>query len=80
MRSVWRGYDALATDGDIGSAYTVLVLTLISTLKRLMSLPARRLCAGCTVSVYLQATLNHTFMATTSWTTSRRWWRWLPVR
>jgi hypothetical protein len=53
MRSVWHRFDALATDGDTGSASSTRVFTLlISALKRLTFRPAQRLCAdarcGCT--------------------------------
>ena len=83
MHGVWKRYDALAANGDTGSASSARVFTLlISALKRLVT--SRPVLLGvsvrCTVWVYLRATLNRTFIATTAWTASRRWSRGLPTR
>ena len=78
MRSVWQRYDPLATDGDTGNASSARVFTfLISAFKRLAtSRPTPPYLASlrrCTMWVYLRATLNQTFIATTAWTASRRY-------
>jgi hypothetical protein len=78
MRSVWQRYDALATNGDTGSASSARVFLLLISPSSAWSPhvpPCSASLRRCTVWVYLRATLNRTLMATTACTASRRWWR-----
>jgi hypothetical protein len=73
MRSVWQRYDALATDGDTGSASSAA--SSPSSYPRSSAWsphvpPCSASLRRCTVWVYLRATLNRTFIATTAWTAS----------
>ena len=62
MRSVWQHYDALATNVDAGSASNACISTFLICLQ-----------APCLVTSRptLRATLDRTFMITTTWTASR---------
>src|SRR6266581_3219867 len=83
MRSIWQRYDALATDGDTGSASGARVFThFVATLQRLVtsrpSVVTRRLCK-CKAWVCPRATLCRVRIVTVS-TASRTRWRQQQVR
>jgi hypothetical protein len=82
MCGVWQRYNALATDGDTGSASSARVFTiLISALKRLVtSRPAMLGVSAQMCGVGVPAGDKRTVLATTTWTVSRRWWRRQPAR
>ena len=74
MCSVWQRYDALATDGGTGDASSARVFTfLIFALKRLATPPYSASLRRCTMWVYIRATRDRIFIATTAWTASRRY-------